>query len=142
MANYRPLGDGFFIGPQPTAQDLQEAKRQGINTVIDFRMPLETAKPNEELVKENGLDYVNIPVDKAALSQTQIGELDAALKEKEGPYLLHCAAGARASMFLALSRARQHGWTAERTFEEAEKMGYDLKGSPGYAKFVEESVGK
>lgn len=142
MANYRPLGDGFFIGPQPTAQDLQEAKQEGINTVVDFRMPSETAKPNEELAKENGLDYVNIPVDKAALSQQQIGELDTALKEKEGPYLLHCATGARAAMFLALSRARQNGWTAERTFEEAGKMGYDLKGSPGFARFVTESADK
>lgn len=93
-------------------------------------------------MKENDLNYVNIPVDKAALSQDSIGRLDETLKEKEGPYLLHCTTGARAAMFLALSRARQHGWTAERTFEEAEKMGYDLKGSPGFARFVAESSGK
>ena len=57
-------------------------------------------------------------------------------------YPLHCATGARAAMFLALSRARQNGWTAERTFEEAGKMGYDLKGSPGFARFVTESADK
>jgi uncharacterized protein (TIGR01244 family) len=142
MANYRPIGDGFFIGPQPTAQDLQEAKQQGIKTVIDFRMPSETPRPNDELVKESGLNYGNIPVNKAALSQEQIGKLDEAVKSKEGPYLLHCATGTRAAMLLALSRARQHGWTAERTFEEAERMGYNLKSSPDFAKFVTESVAR
>lgn len=142
MANYRAIGDGFFIGPQPTAHDLQEAKQQGIKTVVDFRMPSEVAKPNDELVEESGLNYVNIPVNKAALSQDQIGKLTEALMGKEGPYLLHCATGARAAMLLALSRARQHGWRSEQTFEEAQRMGYNLKSSPDFAKFVTESVAK
>lgn len=142
MANYQPIGDGFFIGPQPTMQDLQEAKQQGINTVVDFRMPSETTKSNKDMVEECGLDYVNIPVNKAALSQDQIGKLDEVLKEKEGPYLLHCATGARAAMFLAMGRARRHNWTAEQTFEEAGRMGYNLKSSPDFAKFVTELIGK
>lgn len=140
MANYRAIDDGFFIGPQPTAQDLQEAKQQGIKTVVDFRMPSEVAKPNDELVEECGLNYVNIPVNKADLSQDLIGKLTVALKGKEGHYLLHCATGARAAMLLALSRARQHDWTAERTFEEVGRMGYNLKSSPDFEKFITESV--
>lgn len=136
MANYKQFEERFFIGPQPTEQDLDEAKRQGIQTVIDLRMPSETAVPNAELAKRSGLDYVNIPVDKAALSAQQIDELDAALKQHQGPYLLHCATGARVAMLLALSRAKQQGWTAERTFREAEAMGYNLQTSPDFTAFV------
>lgn len=136
MAKYKQFEERFFIGPQPTEQDLDDAKRQGIRTVIDLCIPSETVVPNSELVKRSGLDYVNIPVDKAALSAQQIDRLDAALKQHQGPYLLHCATGARVAMLLALSRAKQHGWTAERTFQEAEAMGYNLQTSPDFTAFV------
>ena len=142
MANYKQFEDGIFIGPQPTQQDLTEAKQQGIHTVIDMRMLSEIASPNAELVKNSGLNYINIPVDKTLLSVQQIDEFDAALKQNHGPVLLHCATGARAAMLLALSRARQHGWTAERTFQEAKTMGYDLQSSPDFATFVKQTVGK
>lgn len=88
---------GLF-GPQPTEQDLKQAKQQGIQTVIDLRMPSETATPNAELVKKSGMGYVNIPVNKAALSAQQIDELEMALQQNDGPYLLHCATGARVAM--------------------------------------------
>lgn len=87
MANYKQLEENLFIGPQPTTQDLNEAKQGGVRTVIDLRMPSETAVPNADMVRNSGLDYVNIPVDKTALFSGQIDALDAALKENEGPYL-------------------------------------------------------
>ena len=93
MSQFKQVEDGNFVGPQPTEMDLQEAKQQGIRTVIDFRLPSETATSNETLTKSHGLAYVNIPVNKAALSANQIGALDAAMKGKEGPFLLHCAPG-------------------------------------------------
>lgn len=140
MANYKQFENNIFIGPQPTKQELDEVRQQGVRTVIDMRMPSETATPNAELVRKSGMDYVNIPVNKAALSARQIDELDAALEHTEGPCLLHCATGARAAMLLALRRARQHGWTAERTFQEAEAMGHDLRSSPDFAAFVRQTT--
>lgn len=137
MTDFKHIGEGFFIGPQPTANQLSEAKRNGINTVIDFRLPSETQTSNSSLVGDSGLNYVNIPVDKTALSERQIDELSAALNTNSGPFLLHCATGARAAMFLALVRARQNGWTAERTFEEAKAMGYELRDLPDFKRFVE-----
>lgn len=142
MAKYKQLGNDILIGPQPTEQDLKEVKQQGIRTVIDLRMPSENATPNADLVKSSGLSYVNIPVNKAALSEQQIDELDAAMKQNEGPYLLHCATGARVALLLALKRARQNGWTAERTFQEAESMGFNLQNSPDFAAFVRQATGK
>ena len=43
MSQFKRVEDGIFIGPQPTEQDIQEARQQGIRTVIDFRLPSETA---------------------------------------------------------------------------------------------------
>ena len=66
MSHFERVEDGIFIAPQPIGKNLQDAKRQGIRTVIDFRLPSELATSNETLTKSQGLAYVNIPVDKAA----------------------------------------------------------------------------
>ena len=141
MSQFKRVEDGISIGPQPTGQDLQDARRQGIRTVIDFRLPSETATSNEALTKSQGLAYVNIPVDKAALSASRISELDAAMKGKEGAFLLHCATGARAALLLSLSKAKQHDWTPEQAFAEAMRVGFDLKTSPEYSRFVAQTIG-
>lgn len=136
MENFKQIEDGLFIGPQPTEQDLLEAQRRGIRTVIDMRMPGETPTPNAEQAKRVGLDYFNIPVDKAALSEHSITELERVMRTAEGPTLLHCATGARAALMLALSRSRKNGWDAKRTFEEARRMGFDIQASNSFASFV------
>ena len=141
MSQFKRVEDGIFIGPQPTEQDLQDARRQGIRTVIDFRLPSETATSNETLTKSQGFACVNIPVNKAVLSASQISELDSALKSKEGPFLLHCATGARAALLLSLSKAKQHDWTTEQAFAEARRMGFDLKASPEFSTFVVQTLG-
>lgn len=82
------------------------------------------------------MDYANVPVNKASLYVGQIDDLVKVMNDKPGPYLVHCATGARAAMLLTLAEARKHGWTAERTFEEARKMGFDLKNSPEFSAFV------
>lgn len=141
MAKYKQLDDKFFIGPQPAEEDLEEAKRQGIRAVIDVRLPTETATSNADLVERSGLYYINIPVNKAALSAEQIDAFDAVIRQGDGPYLVHCATGTRAAMLLALSRARQQGWSAHRAFQEAEAMGYNLQSYPDFAAFVRKITG-
>ena len=39
MSQFKQVEDGIFIGPQPTEQDIEEVRQQGIRTVIDFRLP-------------------------------------------------------------------------------------------------------
>lgn len=136
MSQFRPVESGIFIGPQPTPQDLDDARQQGIKTAIDFRLPSETATSNETLALSAGLDYINIPVNKAMLSESQIGDLDAAMQTKQGPFLLLCATGMRAALLLALSTAKKSGWTADQTFAHAKTLGFDLQTSPAYSNFV------
>ena len=138
MENFKQIEDGIFLGPQPSEGDLAEAKRQGIATVIDLRLPSETATPNANLVRMHELNYVNVPVDKAALSTSQIASLERAIAQTNRPHLVHCATGARGALLLALSRAKQQGWTAERTLEESASMGFNLQGSEAFVQFVKE----
>lgn len=140
MSAFNRIDDKFFIGPQPTIHDLELAKQQGIKTVIDFRLPSETTTSNAALTTNQGMAYVNIPVNKAALSTDQIGELNRAIEGHAGPFLLHCATGARAALLLSLSKAKQLDWTAEQTFSEAKKLGFDLKSFPEFSTFVTQTV--
>ena len=87
------------------------------------------------------MDYVNIPVNKASLSADQVDELDRVMRDKDGPFLLHCASGARAATLLVLSKARQNRWTAPRAFEEARAMGFDLENAPEFASFIKATAG-
>ena len=142
MDQFKQLESGMLIGPQPTEADLRQAKRESIKTVIDFRMPSETPIPNAELVARSGLEYVNIPVNKASLSMDQVYELDRVMLEKDGPFLIHCATGARAALLLVLSKAKQNRWTAQRAFDEARAMGFDLKKAPEFANFIKATAGR
>lgn len=142
MTTFKQIGEELFIGPQPAQQDLEEAKQLGIRTVIDMRMPGETAAPNADLTRKNGLVYVNVPVDKSALTALKIDELDQVMQRTQGPYLLHCATGTRSALLLALSRAKQNAWTAERTFEEAKTMGFNLEDSADFANFVRQTTAR
>ena len=140
MAQYIRAGEDCFIGPQPALSDLKEAGRDGVRTVIDFRIPNEIGHLNSELARDAGLAYVNLPVDRDALSRASVEQLEQALHQHPGPYLLHCATGARAALMLVLVRARQHGWSAQRTFDEAKAMGFPLHGSEAFARFVRENT--
>ena len=96
------------------------------------------------MVARSGLDYVNIPINKASLSADQVDALDRAMRDKDGPFLLHCASGAsgaRAATLLVLSQARQSGWTAQRAFQEARAMGFDLENAPEFADFIKSTAG-
>jgi uncharacterized protein (TIGR01244 family) len=141
MSSFKRIDDEFFIGPQPTEQDLQAAKQQGIRTVLDFRLPSETTTSNADLTSRQGLAYVNIPVSKQALSADQIADLDRAIKDHAAPFLLHCATGARAALLLSLSKAKQHDWSASQTFSESKRLGFDLESSTEFSGFVRQTIG-
>lgn len=141
MDQFKQLENGMLIGPQPTEADPRQARLQGIRTVIDFRALGETPTPNVELVGRSGLGYVNIPVNKASLSAEQVDELERAMRDNDGPFLIYCATGARAATLLVLSQARQNHWTAQRAFDEARAMGFYLKKTPEFANFIKATTG-
>ena len=140
MSSFKRIDDEFFIGSQPTEQDLQAAQQRGIKTVVDFRLPSETETSNAALTTRQGLAYVNIPVNKEALSVDQVDEFERALQNHTGPFLLHCATGARAALLLSVSRARQQRWTSAQALDDAHRMGFDLRASAPFAAWVAQTL--
>ena len=85
---------------------------------------------------------MNSPVNRASPSADQVNELGRVMLEKDGPFLMHCATGARAAMLLVLSKAKQNRWTAQRAFDEARAMGLDLEKAPEFANFIKATAGR
>jgi len=74
MTAFTRIDDKAFVGPQPAEQDPRETSQRGTRTVIDFRLPSETATSNPALTTNQGVAYVNLSVNKAALSADPIPE--------------------------------------------------------------------
>ncbi|MRW87524.1 hypothetical protein GJ698_25975 [Pseudoduganella sp. FT26W] len=130
------LTNKVHVGAQPDHRDLAVLKEQGVRTVIDFRMPAETGDTNREVVMAAGMQYVNIAVDKHALSTLSLDQLQNQLQQDSGPYLLHCASGARASVMWALHQAREHEWSYLATLQAIQTMGTDVSQSPEFLSFI------
>lgn len=131
MSKFPELFPGVWLGPQPADEDLTELKDLGVETVIDFRMPNETPSSNADLTERHDLDYINIPLSRDNPDSDAVKQLDQALKNQPGPYLLHCGSGIRAITIYLLREAKRQGWSAEQVENEAKERGFDLTGAPG-----------
>ncbi|TDB29472.1 hypothetical protein ATCM_18530 [Stenotrophomonas sp. ATCM1_4] len=96
---------------QPSAQQLRDAARSGVTTVIDLRRPEEDRGYDEGAQAEQlGLRYVRLPIAGTAdLTTANARTLQRLLAQDDGTTLLHCASGNRAGALLALLNARLEG---------------------------------
>lgn len=114
-AELRQPRDRLLTGGQPDAQQLQDAAKAGVTTVIDLRAPQEERGYDEQATAEKlGLRYVRLPINGAGdINEANARTLDRLLKQDAGMTLLHCASGNRAGALLALARARVEGASNE-----------------------------
>ena len=104
-AELRQPRDRLLTGGQPDAQQLQDAAKAGVTTVIDLRAPQEDRGYDEQAAAEKlGLRYVRLPINGAGdINEANARTLDRLLKQDAGTTLLHCASGNRAGALLALA---------------------------------------
>lgn len=140
MQDFVRVNNKVVLGRQPSGAELDRLRQAGIKTVIDFRHPSETSVSNGTLAAAAGLDYVNIPIKANTISAADVAALDEVLRDKEGPFLLHCAAGPRAAGLYFLREAQQNGWTAEQALAESARAGFDLAGMPWLRSFLQDQL--
>jgi uncharacterized protein (TIGR01244 family) len=81
---------------QPTGEQLQLLAEEGYKTVIDLRTAEEHRGFDEaEAARENGLAYLNVPVDLQTLDQATVDRFLEAMRKAERPLILHCASSVR-----------------------------------------------
>ena len=73
-----------------------------------------------------GVRYVRIPTSGSELNEDEVEAYAEAVRGHDGPVLLHCASGGRASYLWAMTRMRNEGLSAE----EASAWLEELRGEP------------
>ncbi|EQM82594.1 protein tyrosine phosphatase family protein [Stenotrophomonas maltophilia] len=116
---------GLYAGGQPSAAQLRELSAQGVRTVIDLRQPGEDRGFDETRLAESlGLRYVRIPVAGAdGLDAANVRAVHQALRQSQGPVLLHCASGNRAGAVLGLVNARYEHASPEQALQLGQRAG-------------------
>lgn len=118
--NYIRIDDTLATSGQPSAEELEDVARSGVEVVInlaphDARYSL----PDEAgAVGALGMMYTHIPVRFDAPGEADLLTFFAALETHRGKRLLiHCAANKRVTSFLGLYRVIRQQWEVEPAFE-------------------------
>lgn len=130
MTLFRQLSEGMFVAPQIELADIEQAKAEGVTTIINNRPdgedPDAPQGPDvEAAVQAAGLSYVSIPVGHSGFSEPQIDQTIAALESAQGSTLAYCRSGTRSTLLWALAQAKL-GEKPERIAQAAIAAGYDI----------------
>ncbi len=107
--------DQVATAGRPAPEQFALAKQRGVRRVVNLCPPSEPCGYDEPaLMRELGLDYVNIPIAGAAdLSEAHVRALAAALDDAGGSVLVHCASSNRVGALFAVKAARLDGKSVE-----------------------------
>ena len=103
--------ENVTVSGQPSLEQLQQLAGEGFVTVINLRRPGEFDEFDEAAeVAALGMTYVHIPIKNIkSIEEADAEALHAAISSANGPVLLHCTVGARASGLLGIERYLLHG---------------------------------
>ena len=105
-----------WIGGQPSDAALSAFVDKGGTTVINLRTDEEMAfyPYYERALAARGLKYIRIPTNGHDLDAAKYTALLEALKDHEGPVMLHCRSGKRATYLWAMRRIDKEGLSPEQ----------------------------
>jgi protein tyrosine/serine phosphatase len=126
IPRFQSLAEGLYRGGQPDKKGFEFLKQQGVKTIINLRLE----NDEESIVKQLGMNYVQIPVDNPGLFDSHISE-EAVAKYFEVvnnpanyPIFFHCRRGAdRTGAMAAFYRVANQGWEPKKAYDEARKIG-------------------
>jgi protein tyrosine phosphatase (PTP) superfamily phosphohydrolase (DUF442 family) len=120
----QPLPNLVTAG-QPGPEHLTALRDAGNKVVLDIRDPMEP-RPFDEpaLVRELGMEYVNVSVRHGALDDATMTALLEVIRRNAGrPMLLHCASANRVGGALIPHFILDHGMTEDAAVTAAMKVG-------------------
>jgi protein tyrosine phosphatase (PTP) superfamily phosphohydrolase (DUF442 family) len=115
----------LVTGGQPTPRHFQALKEAGVEVVIDIRDPMEPRGFDEPaLLRELGLEYVNIPVTDARLTDETLDRITETMRRNANrSTLLHCASGNRVGGAMIPHLILDQGFTEDEATMAAMRMG-------------------
>jgi protein tyrosine phosphatase (PTP) superfamily phosphohydrolase (DUF442 family) len=97
VANACQILPHVITGGQPNAAQLRALKEAGGEIVLDLRDPMESRVVDEPaLVRELGMEYINVPVRAGSLDDSALERILEALRSaRDRTVFLHCGSGNR-----------------------------------------------
>jgi protein tyrosine phosphatase (PTP) superfamily phosphohydrolase (DUF442 family) len=112
ISNYRRISGTLGTAGQPLPDQFAAIQAAGYEAVVNLAMPTSTnALPNEaELVAEQGMAYVHIPVVWEQPTEANLAQFFATMEAYQGRQIfVHCALNMRVSVFVLLYRVLRLG---------------------------------
>lgn len=100
----------------------QALASHGFKTIIDLRTANEGTADEKALVDRNGMNYINIPMTVAGISEEQLAAFTKAIETAQKPILIHCGSGNRSGAMWA-SYQISKGVDPEVALEAGRKAG-------------------
>ena len=115
----------LYFAAQPSEADLAEAKKAGIEIVINLRAPSEYPYEEDKVAKKLGLKYYQVTFLKDGnidpLSALELEKIHAAHPKTK--QLIHCSSGNRAAAWFATHLALKYHLSADDSVEVASHLG-------------------
>lgn len=125
VANVCQILPNVVSGGQPTAGQLTALKEAGGRIVLDLRDPMEP-RPVEEaaLVRELGMEYVNVPVRSGSLDDATLERILAVLRGAgQRTIFFHCGSGSRVGGALIPYFILDQGLEEQEAVDQAMRVG-------------------
>ncbi|HBP54590.1 MAG TPA: hypothetical protein DD687_01415 [Verrucomicrobiales bacterium] len=88
--NFRSFGNEIYVGAEPDAlSDFVALKQRGVATIVS----VDGAKPNLQLARRFGMNYVHIPIGYDGVGEDQSRSLVRVAREAKRPIYVHCHHG-------------------------------------------------
>ena len=125
ILNFLRLDKHYSTGGQPSLDDLDRMKTEGVKAVINLRRPVEFDAAGEAAkAKQLGLRYFSIPVDSKNPNDEEAAEFLKILADPQNrPAFIHCASANRVGAFWMIRRVLVDAWKVEDAEHEADKIG-------------------
>lgn len=125
VANACQILTNVVSGGQPTAEQLTALKEAGGKIVLDLRDPMEPRPVDEPaLVRELGMEYVNVPVRAGSLDDTTLERiLDVLRGAGDRTVFFHCGSGSRVGGALIPYFILDQGLEEQDAVDQAMRVG-------------------
>ncbi|MEO8089265.1 MAG: hypothetical protein ABI703_03090 [Gemmatimonadales bacterium] len=125
VANACQILPNVVTGGQPTAEQLRALKEAGGGIVLDLRDPMEPRPVDEPgLVRELGMEYINVPVRAGSLDDTTLEQILAVLRRAgERTVFFHCGSGSRVGGALIPYFILDQGLEEQDAVDQAMRVG-------------------
>jgi uncharacterized protein (TIGR01244 family) len=114
----------LYLAGQPSQQDLQTVKGQGIQRVVSLREEGEVQWDDAAAVKQAGMTFVRVPFSSAdTLTDEVFDQIRKLLQDTSTPTLLHCGAANRVGAVWLTYRVLDQKVPLAKALEEARTIG-------------------